>query len=307
MLPRLFLILIIFIAGCSINNNYSLKLENDIVGKSDENYTHGTIIKHNIKYEEASILSKRIAENLPAFRLYDSDPEELTTIETELGQEIHTPSDIEKYELIEDDNPYAGYLYGKISRINSNEFKRLETGISIGIVGRHSFSEDVQKFVHNNLGLGPPPNGWDNQLSDELALNGNYTRTVLTKIYDNLDTITISSLRLGNIHTDLTHEKNIRFGYNLPNLISITNLFSCYLFGNAGINLVGRNIFYDGNTFKKSHSVDTIPLVGFIGSGVSAGYNNYNLKFQTQITSKQFEEQSKSYHIFGGLTFGVDW
>ncbi len=43
------------------------------------------------------------------------------------------------------------------------------TEIQIGMVGPSSLAEDAQKFIHKVRDL-QRPNGWDNQLKDELGL-----------------------------------------------------------------------------------------------------------------------------------------
>jgi len=305
---RYIAILLIFVVGCSVNNNYGVVVENDLVAKTDKNYTHGTRFKRISIPENRSNTIRYIAETLPAIRLFDSDPRDLSFIETEIGQEIHTPDNIRIREPILDDNPYAGYLYSKLYRINSSKNTLLETSIETGVIGPLSFADKTQRFVHNDLGLGADPVGWDNQLKNEPIFNFNYRRVRQYNPLSYLYPYSETGVRLGNLYTDFVFTNGIKVGYNIPHLdASNSDIPGVYLFGNSNLQLVARNIFYDGNTFRTSQSVDTIPVVGSVDYGAAVAYRGYNVKFKVTTSSKQYEEQEDELSTYGGLIFGIDW
>ena len=294
--------------SCSVSNNFGITIENDIVGGSDKNYTHGTILTNSVGYAKATKKLRQAARFLPAIRIYDNDPDKLTRIKTRFGQEIHTPSDIGVVELIENNNPYAGLLFTQLTRVNADADFRIETSLTIGLVGKYSFSEHAQKFVHNDLGKGKDPKGWDHQLPHELVLNLEYLRSKKFVYGRFIDRVSEIRFRSGNIYTDFNYKNLFRVGRNLPQLDgSHTERVSAYAFGGTNIALVGRNIFYDGTLFRKSHSVDTKHFVSSLHTGVGLEYLGYSVKFNVIGSTRQYSEQEDRFSIYGGLVFGADW
>jgi hypothetical protein len=302
------ILLSILICSCSTANNFSITAENDVIGDTDKNYTHGTFFTNSIDYEKAYKPIQNTASILPTIRIFDDDPKKLNRIKLQLGQEMHTPGDITVTELLEDDNPYAGYLFTSITRINSERDFRLQSTLSVGLIGKYSFAEHTQKFVHNDLGMGRDPVGWDNQLPHEPTLNFDYSR--IKKFYygNYFDRVSDITFRLGTVHTDIIYTNLFRAGRNLPELDgSHSDRISAYLFLGPRVSLVGRNIFYDGNLFRDSHSVDTKHFVHGVLGGAGLEYKGYSVKLNTVWSSRQYSEQVDCYSLYGGLVFGVDW
>jgi len=68
-----------------------------------------------------------------------------------MGQNMYTPTDISREDLIEDDRPYAGWAYLGIAFHSKNE-RRLDTmEFQLGIVGPASGAEQAQKVVHRKI------------------------------------------------------------------------------------------------------------------------------------------------------------
>jgi hypothetical protein len=309
MLKKLVILPCLLFISCSSQNNYGLKLENDIVGGSDQNYTHGTFFFNSVDADKASKTLRKVAETIPSVRLFSTDPENITRIRTKFGQEMHTPDDLREEEIIENDNPYAGYLFGELSRVNATKNFKLESGVAVGLVGPHAYAGEVQTFVHKDLDMGADPQGWKHQLKDEPTLNLHYIRAKKWEQNEYLDLISKVQFRLGTVHTDLLYSNGLQCGYNPPNFDGSHSAdISAYGFGNINLNLVGRNMFYDGNLFRSSpHSVSSRHFVGQFETGVGVSYEGYSAKFRYIISSKQFEEQQNDFHSYGGITFGVDW
>jgi hypothetical protein len=304
----IYTLLLGLLAGCSASSNYGLRLENDIVGDSDNNYTHGTYFQHNVDADKASKALRKVAETLPALTIFDTDPTELTRIKTEIGQEIHTPDDLREKELILYDVPYAGYLYGKVARVNATPKFKTESALSIGVVGPAAQADEVQWFVHHDLDMGADPVGWPNQLPNESTINFDYTRSRQWHTAKYLNAVSEIRFRLGTVHTDFRYSNGFRTGYNVPSFDgSHVGKPSVYLFGMFNTDLVGRNMFYDGTLFRDSHSVSTKHFVGSADTGIAAEYNGYSLKFKMTGTSKQYSEQEEDFEVYGGFTFGLDW
>jgi len=91
-----------------------------------------------------------------------------------LTQIILTPHDVDIETPQPNDIPWAGILEGTGSWSSNDNHRMAAMQITIGCMGPCSGGEQVQKFVHENLGLGTPPEGWDNQLAERWLWNLNY-------------------------------------------------------------------------------------------------------------------------------------
>jgi hypothetical protein len=89
-------------------------------------------------------------------------------------QLIITPEDVTIRTAQPDDAPWAGLLGGYVSWTAYDNRRLAALQIYLGCVGPCSQAEDVQNFVHDDLGFGDRAEGWSNQLDDELLVNVNY-------------------------------------------------------------------------------------------------------------------------------------
>ena len=153
----------------------SIQLENDLWGSGkDRHYTHGTKISVMPAIRACEWLRNSLSV-IPFFIQHDE-----TALEFSVGQNLFTPDDIEREDLIEYDRPFAGWLYTSITALSMIEdcgsFRSGNTfEISLGIVGPSAKGEDVQRVVHEIVDT-RKPRGWDNQLSDEPGFVLTYTR-----------------------------------------------------------------------------------------------------------------------------------
>ena len=90
-----------------------------------------------------------------------------------LTQMIITPDDVSVAEPQPEDSPWAGILgvYGSLSSYDNRRLAAVQ--LFLGCMGPCSQAEDVQTFIHEDLGRGTPPEGWSNQLDTEMLVNLN--------------------------------------------------------------------------------------------------------------------------------------
>ena len=103
--------------------------------------------------------------------------------EFKLGQYIYNPHTVEAKKLIQHDRPFAGYLFGEfgVNRFYNSE-SVLKTNVQFGVVGPSSQAEGFQKLFHKTFGY-KSVIGWDLQIRDALALQGNVLYA--TKLFRN--------------------------------------------------------------------------------------------------------------------------
>ena len=141
---------------CEAQNRgaFSFHLENDVFALTDRYYTHGV----------------KLAWISPFKMIHRSNPLSHQAISVSLGQNIYTPYEIEREDLIEEDRPYAGISYLTLGLHRKKEQTMETFEFLLGIVGPSSLAKQMQKFVHS-LYRGTQPQGWHHQLKDEIVCN----------------------------------------------------------------------------------------------------------------------------------------
>jgi hypothetical protein len=143
-----------------------------------------------------------------------------------LNQIILTPADISIEAPQPNDVPWAGILDVTVSW-SAYDNKRLAVLQAFaGCMGPCSGAESVQKFVHEDLGFGQTPEGWDNQLVNQALgnLNYEYRHKVMTDRLDQYfnpghlghDLSIGAQAGVGNFATYVWGEVEYRFGWGLP-------------------------------------------------------------------------------------------
>lgn len=301
----------------------SVQVENDMWGKgTDRHYTHGTRISY-LSSEETPAWLERAAAYVPVF----SQGGHLRTSYA-LGQSIFTPEDITRTDLMKDDRPYAGWLYGAIGLISDHRVSdgniqshRLDSlEFNIGMVGPSSLAEEAQTLVHEIVGS-PRPEGWRHQLRDELGIMLVYDRQWQARY--NLDVYGLGvdltphlGGTLGNVLTSAACGVTLRFGRDLPSDYGPPTIrpslpgsgffrpgedFGWYLFTGVEGRYVAHSIFLDGNTFRSSHDVDREPWVGDFQVGLVLTWGGARLSFTNTFRTDEFAEQ-KSATDFGSIS-----
>jgi lipid A 3-O-deacylase len=288
----------------------SFHLENDVFAGTDRYYTHGV--------KCTWISPDRISTR--------SDPLFRHAISVSFGQNIYTPYEIEREDLITDDRPYAGISYFTLALHRKREQNMDTFEFLLGIVGPSSLAADVQRFIHS-LYRGKQPKGWHHQLKDEIVFGLVFDRK--WRIFRSrerkkfgYDLIGHLGASLGTMMTAAATGWQFRFGSNLPQDFGTFLLRpggeSGALFNDQAnhrtdtersgvhgyIYLVGhavfRNIFLDGNTFRESHRVDKYPFVGDVVLGLVVSHKRFKFSYAYVFRTKQFKTQTKP-QVFGAI------
>ncbi len=340
----LFLILYLFcfplIAKAGIQppedfDTYTIYIENDSFAQTDRDYTNGvkltwsTPFQFDTKKLNLPDWSYPIINRLP----FVNDSAKYRAVSFSLGQNIYTPNDLERQDLIEEDRPYAGILYVAVG-FHSRQGRRKDSWeFSVGIVGPHSYAEQAQNTVHRWIGS-TPVKGWDNQLKDELALEvvcESQWRLIESNSSRKFgyDLIPHLGVRLGNVQIYTNGGAEFRVGWNLANDFGTCPIragceinSACrfdadnpslgwrkkgiHLFFAVDSRLMLRDIFLDGNTFKDSHSVDKENFVADLMAGIGFIFGRFKASYAYVYRTKQFKQQEKE-QVFGTLTLSYSY
>jgi hypothetical protein len=245
-----------------------------------------------------------------------------------VGQNLYAPEDLEAEELIPDDRPYAGWLYGGFSvtaeRVRSVDVLELD----VGVVGPWALGEEVQTAVHKLINS-RTPGGWDNQLANELGVLLAYSRAQRVLEIEDHDVAGIPGRRfmdlhlngggmLGNVFTNLSLGASLRLGlvssqYGPSGLIPAAPVrqaesrWDAYLFAGVEGRAVVHNIFLDGNTFASSHRVAKRSYVSDLQVGilVRVPWHGLTVAYRAVWRSPEFDERPTT-HRFGSFTVSFD-
>ena len=244
-----------------------------------------------------------------------------------LTNQIFTPTDTNSKTLIENDRPYAGWSYAEFGMHKSSKKHLRSLLIKIGIIGSSSYSKEIQNNFHALIG-NDYTKGWGNQLNNEIGVNLKYTHKWM--LLSKSNTLFESSLvpfvegELGNIAINAKGGVNTRIGYNIPKDFSVSSIdygadpgipaydeyqnmkklpWSFSLNFSAAASVVERDIFLDGNSFGKSHSVEKEPFIYYYGFGFTVRYKDFSFDFIEIRNSKRFITEKSNGHGVGTMVF----
>jgi len=154
-----------------------LYLENDLFAGTDQHYTSGIKLSWSSRDLEQFSDSSYASPFLPVFNLlpYINETDYQKNLVFALGQNIYTPVNTDARALIPGDRPYVGWLYLGIGVVWKNEDVRNSLVLDVGVVGPWAYGQETQSFIHDLRGF-DSPNGWDNQLDNEIGFTLAYER-----------------------------------------------------------------------------------------------------------------------------------
>ncbi len=300
---------------------WSFGLENDLWGSGkDRHYTHGTKAVY-LSPKPPPDLLRRLLGRLPCFACRN-----MSGVEYVFGQNMFTPEDISREDLIREDRPYAGWLYFGVQLIAPRQLepdvRQVETmEVNIGMVGPASLAGKTQRLIHKWI-ASPRPNGWDHQLRNEPGLMLTYTRqwqffgqTKSSLLERDVSPHIVGAI--GNVYTYGGGGLLLRIGKGLRNdggpetvrpsfpgfaYFAPNGRRSWYAFTGLEVRGMVRNIFLDGNTFTDSHRVAKKPLVLDLQVGLAFTVGRARIAFANVFRSKEFDGQPSSDE-YGAITF----
>lgn len=296
--------------------SFSLVFENDRTAATDRHYTHGSYASWTSAPGRVPGLLERLGASIP---LLETGADRVGYV---LGQTMFTPDNISTRRLVENDRPYAGWLYGGLRLVSeqADGLQRLE--LDLGVVGPASQADDIQKIVHQVLGV-QRPNGWDNQLDNEPGALLIYERKwrnigavggLEGALIPHVSAAVGNVMTLGAAGGTLAIGRNLDANWGPPRIypgIRGTDhdagdgaSLHWSLFAGGEARLVAHNVFLDGNTFSDSHSVDRNLLVGDVQAGLQVSYGPARLAFTYVVRTREFEGQDE-HDRFGSVTLSV--
>jgi lipid A 3-O-deacylase len=199
------------------------EIDNDIIWSRDSNFTNGWSLQYHTKryasWDETNApgIVKWIGNRFPTL----CDEDSIVRIGQGIGQNMITPGDLTVEVPQEGDVPYAGTLTYTINWQSFNRYKGKNFQVSLGVLGPESMAEEFQKFVHDDLGIGESPQGWNTQRDTEPIINLGYEHSwrvghIGNYLNDWGGQFTVTpSAALGNLMTAMEVGLALRYGWNI--------------------------------------------------------------------------------------------
>ncbi len=313
---------------------FGFYLDNDLFAGTDRGYTNGA----KFVWISPDVGGSPSGFHLPAWLDFVSQaisparrPGYRRFISAFFGQNIYTPNDIERFDLVTWDRPYAGFTYAGLGFHRIGPSAMDTVALEIGVVGPLSLGGDIQKFVHGLFGF-RPANGWAHQLKNEAVLGIAYDH--LWRVWKGegpkgfgSDLILHGGGELSNAISRANAGLELRIGWDMPNDFGTAFILpgserpwpagnkDRRFFGLSRLGLqvflaleghaVLRDIFLDGNSFRKSHWVEKNPWIADIALGCAFRLKGFRLSYGYVYQTRQFKTQTKN-HVFGALRMAVD-
>jgi len=295
--------------------SFSFALENDYFAREDDGYTNGFRLSWLSAEDDIPGWIEEAASYMPVFAQNGHKRYGIA-----FGQAMYAPEDLRVSQLIPNDRPYAGFLYGSVGLMSDTGYRLDNLQLTLGMVGPSSLAAQTQDAVHHAIGS-IDPQGWDHQLHDEPGIMLTYERR-WRSIYQfepfglAVDATPFLGGALGNIHTYGSVGSIFRVGMDLPadygpplirpnlpgsDFFVPMRAFGWYLFAGFEGRAVAQNIFLDGNSFRDSHSVDKKPLVGSIQAGAALTFQRARIAYTHILRSREFDGQEHNDE-FGAIT-----
>ena len=84
--------------------------------------------------------------------------------------------------------------------------------------------------------------------------------------------------------------------------VALDRNFSFFVFGAVDGRAIARDLFLDGNTFRRSRSVNKEYLVADLSAGIGLIAGPWQLTFTKVRRTREFKTQAESFNDFGSIT-----
>jgi len=191
--------------------------------------------------------------------------------------------------------PSAGWLYygEEYRRVSADRADLLD--LTFGVTGPPSLAQYTQELAHSFAPTLNGPIDWKHQLAFEPGVIAAYEHdeivTVLSLDAVALQVIPSATATVGNVLTEGTAKVQARLGYNMKNPwlpalkdSPIEFAATASIAGNA----VARDLFLDGNTFRKGPRVGHEPFYGERDLGLSLTNGSFTIGYRTVFDARTY-------------------
>jgi lipid A 3-O-deacylase len=328
-----FLLLVIPAAAQENGEKSLLRIyhDNDLfnfpAGESDDAYTAG--LRLDIFFEKKHPSAFILDRILPK-----AGQSAVNIFQWGVMQVLYTPWDISDSAYQPNDYSFAGGLFLIHSLYSYNVEKKydFQTEIHAGVMGPISLAEESQKLIHQIIHY-QPPEGWNNQLKNDLLLNVNFTaEKEFFSSGKSLELIGGAKISAGTELNAATAYALLRVGIMKPYFEGYISQYSsaganrkkktgnkmqAYFFVKPAIQWVLTNALLEGGffsshsndqdgkyfTYKSYRDLEHLVYSADFGAVLTRGHTA--ISFSQSLSSMQLK--NTYYHNFGNISLYFGW
>ncbi len=223
----------------------------------------------------------------------------------EIGQEIYTPT-VDNYWPLPGERSYAGWLYGRVEIRGARSAAVRSLGLTVGVTGAPSLAGTAQNAFHNLAADFRRPLGWDYQLPTEVAFAARAAQSWRVapsgRAGRYVDLLPAVSATGGTLRTAAAGGIRVRVGAPLahPWLAVDRSALSVYLFAGTSAEIVARDLFLHGSTFRRSVHVSPEVLLAEWERGVGVRVRRVFLEYRAVTRTREYTTGPRS-HTYSSL------
>lgn len=283
------------------NNYFRFNYDNDYFASTDKNYTQG------YNFELVAPFLQNNPVNYLFFKPTHGDYKYGLSIE-HIG---YTPDNIKSSEIQYGDRPFAASIMIKSFSIATDTLhkSRFVSSLNVGLIGPGAFGKEMQVAIHKATG-NTIPEGWQNQIKNDLVLNYEVSYEKQLMKYRNLFSLaTNANLRLGTLFTNASIGMTATIGIiNSPfTAVKNKNKFQFYIYSQPIFSVIGYDASLQGGLFNKKspYKISSNSL-----NRLTAQYN-YGIVLQTKTMYFEYSRTllTREYDLgnsaeWGGIKIG---
>jgi len=227
-------------------------------------------------------------------------------IRVELAQRMYTPRMADDPDASRQ-RPHAGYISARIqSSIERDEWQR-SLWLEVGAVGPIAFAREIQRLVHELVGLREKP-GWDRQLPNEPVLNvgGSIRRRFSLQDVNGsraaVEPIAMFDAGTGNVSASAGLTAALSFG-PLSRLDPGAGGYGARFEVGSHYQAVLRDVLLDGTLFTESRSVRARRAVPHAFGALAVRLQRFDLSYGVYWRGKSYVSEPGG-HTFSSLEIG---
>lgn len=307
-------------APAAAQTTITLMHDNDEWAHSEEEYASGSRLGVVVPEWGGAPLAQFIAGWLPGGEVGDTLSAGLGA-----GHDFYIPHDIDMAAPLPAERPYAGWLHGSGLLIRSNATRQDTWKLDAGVIGPSALAEPLEEFFHGIFN-GRDMQGWNNQITDRLAVNASFERRWRNLIPVGelaLDVSPVIGLEAGSVSVAADAGLSLRFGVNLdadfgaPRAGALGGSlsrapregWSAYAFASANARYQAFDIFLDelggedGDPVRGGSAITRGKTRSETSLGVVLANGGTRLTFAWTEESKRYDQQLKRQK-YGEVTLG---
>ena len=291
----------------------TLQTENDVVGRTDRNYTAGLRLGITLP---TGLMPDFVSE---LGRSVIGDGQQ--RISLDVAQALFTPRNTNLVTPNPNDRPYAAILTAQLNLVQDTDNARTILGLGLGVLGPAALGEELQNGFHNLIGENTAK-GWGAQVRNMPVVQLTAARIWRLPVLGNALPIQMDLLPsvAGAVGTWRDYARvglQLRIGQGLdsdfgtsrisPGLTGAdaytpTRGFVWYVFAGADGQAVAWDATLDGNPFRSGPHVSRNALVGEMEAGFALIYAGLRFSYTHVLQTQEFRGQRGGLVQFGSFS-----